>query len=300
MSKFTFLLYGEPGTGKSTSVVTLLKPSNLVLNPNLKLRFLCTDPNALLGIEEGITRHGIKLKEGQLLTQVVKVSNKQGTTSKDRAEEFFTNFMQLDDSLALKVKTTPTERLKRCLFVRILQGLAAFKGIDMCTKEEVNCGDFLAWKDDVVFVIDGLTAITESIVDVILGKRILTGLTDYNLFLQIMQRQFILPLTVQGECSVVLLAHAQLGLDPTTKQPKVKQGDPEKELIRQYYPKTFGQQLNTLLSSYFQETVFSYVDKLSGNYYWAGRKNGVFTSTRKIPKEVQLKQDFSLYNIISN
>jgi predicted GTPase len=48
MKKANILIYGEGGTGKSTSIATLFK----INNPNLKVRYLMTETNAMDGMED--------------------------------------------------------------------------------------------------------------------------------------------------------------------------------------------------------------------------------------------------------
>jgi hypothetical protein len=88
-----------------------------------------------------------------------------------------------------------------------------------------------------------------------------------------------------------MLGHPVIGEDQTVKQPK------EEDLkITKLYPRTFGQALNNTIVSKFSEVIYAYVDR-QDNFWWAGKKEGVATSPRKIPREDKLKPDFSLYPI---
>jgi hypothetical protein len=103
--------------------------------------------------------------------------------------------------------------------------------------------------------------------------------------------KIIVPVTEQSQCSVIMLGHPVLGEDQTVRQPKE-----EDNKIMKLYPRTFGQALNNMIVSKFSETIYSYVDR-SDNFYWAGRKEGVATSPRKIPRQDKLEPDFSKYGL---
>ena len=82
-----------------------------------------------------------------------------------------------------------------------------------------------------------------------------------------------------------------IGDDNTVKQPANKE-----DRITKLYPKTFGQAINNTIVSKISETIYCYVD-FQDRFYWAGKKQGVATSPRKIPRKDKLTQDFSIYGL---
>ena len=169
--------------------------------------------------------------------------------------------------------------------------MAVFKGIDFVTKEENDYGDYLKWDSDTLFVVDSLTACVDYLVTEVKATRIATIMSDYNHVQTNLMSKIVIPLTEQAECSVIMLGHPVIGDDNTVKQPSKKE-----DRITKLYPKTFGQALNNTLISKFSETIYTYVDN-QDNFYWAGKKQGVATSPRKIPRKDRLVPDFSIYGL---
>jgi hypothetical protein len=212
-------------------------------------------------------------------------------TSAQIAKEYEQNFLQLSEGDALKVKIASGDRAKRTAFVTILKGMATFKGIDYVTGETEDLGDYLKWDSDTVFVVDSLTSCVDYLVNEVKATRVATVQSDYNHVQTNLMNKIIIPLTEQSQCSIIMLGHPVIGEDQTVKQPKE-----EENKITKLYPRTFGQALNNSIVSKFSETIFSYVDR-QDNFYWAGKKEGVATSPRKIPRQDKLVPDFSLYPI---
>ena len=292
MLKRNILLYGEGGSGKSASIATIFKL--LDKNPEIKIRFLATEANALDGLEEGLSRHKIELKKGQLHYMVCRPTYNPKYTSANVVRDFKQNFLDLSEGDALKVKIGAGDRSKHSEFVAILEGLAVFKGVDFVTGEVDNLGDYLQWDTNTILVVDSMTACVDYLVSTVKGSRSATTQKDYGDVQSNFMSKIIIPLTEQCQCSVIMLGHPVIGEDQTVKQPK------EEDLkITKLYPRTFGQALNNTIVSKFSEVIYSYVDR-QDNFYWAGKKEGVATSPRKIPREDKLKPDFSLYPIFGN
>jgi hypothetical protein len=289
MIKTNILLYGEGGSGKSSSVATVFKL--LDKNPNLKVRYLMTEANAMAGMEDGIKRLGITLKKGQLHYMVCRPTYNPKYTSAAVVKDFKENFLNLSEADALKVKIGAGDRSKHNEFISILEGLAVFKGTDYVTKEVDNLGDYLQWDEDTILVVDSLTACVDYLVSTVKGSRSATTQKDYGDVQNNLMAKIIVPLTEQCKCSIIMLGHPVIGEDQTVKQPK------DEELkVTKLYPKTFGQSLNNTIVSKFSEVIYSYVDN-NDRFYWAGKKAGVATSPRKFPRQDKLDQDFSKYPV---
>lgn len=289
MRKTNVLLYGEGGTGKSGSIATIFKL--LDKEPNLKVRFLSTESNALEGLSEGLERHKIKLKEGNLAYMVCRPDVKTALSMKEQARNYKDNFLDVSERDALKVKISTGDRSKSKTFLSILYGTADFKGTDYVTKETKSYGDILTWDETHILVVDSLSACCEYLMADIVAIRSATIMSDFKDGQHNLKNKLILPLTEQTSCSIIMLGHPILSIDPNVKQPKE-----DENKIKKIYPRTIGTQLNGYIESRFTETIYSYIDHLD-NFYWAGKKQGVSTSPRKIPREDKLKQDFSLYGL---
>jgi hypothetical protein len=289
MVKTNILLYGEGGSGKSSSVATVFKL--LDKNPNLKVRYLMTEANAMAGMEDGIKRLGITLKKGQLHYMVCRPTYNPKYTSAAVVKDFRENFLNLSEADALKVKIGAGDRSKHNEFISILEGLAVFKGTDYVTKEVDNLGDYLQWDEDTILVVDSLTACVDYLVSTVKGSRAAITQKDYGDVQNNLMAKIIVPLTEQCKCSIIMLGHPVIGEDQTVKQPVE-----ESLKITKLYPKTFGQALNNTIVSKFSEVLFAYVDN-NDRFYWAGKKAGVATSPRKVPRQDKLDPDFSKYPI---
>lgn len=292
MKKVNILNYGEGGSGKSSSIATLFKL--LPKFPKLKVRYLMTEANAMDGLVDGLTRHKIELKPGQLHYMVARDSFKHRYTSRDSAKDFKENFLDKSEADALKVKISSGDRAKHDEFYSILVGMANFKGTDYVTKEVEDLGDYYKWDSDCILVVDSLTTCVDYLVSAVKGNRIATVQRDYMDVQTNLMSKIIVPITEKCECSVIVLGHPVLGEDQTVRQPKE-----EEQKILKLYPRTFGQALNNSIVSKFSETFYSYVDR-QDKFWWAGKKDGVATSPRRLPREDKLVPDFSLYNIFED
>lgn len=129
--RLAMLLYSGAGTGKTISVMTLLKVR--VNDKPLKVRVLVLEKNAMTGIKEALRIHGItELEEGQLV--IATPANDTAATAAD---------FQNQESDAF--------------YSAIISKLINFKGVDVATGKEVGLGKVMAWSSDTVFVLDGMT-----------------------------------------------------------------------------------------------------------------------------------------------
>ena len=290
MRKTNFLLFGNAGSGKSTAVASIFKFARQ--EPDIKIRYLMTEQNAIYGLEDGLALHGINLKEGQLIYKICKpTTSAMSVNSKLIAQNFEKNFVDEISADAQKVAIIGGERAKHNTFYNILAGLAKFTGVDMATGKTVDCGDYLAWDDKTVFVIDSLTACIDYLLDAVKASRISVVQSDYMNVQNNIMSSVIIPLTEQAKCSIVMLGHPVLGEDPNVKQPK----EYENKIMR-VYVQTFGQKLNTKLPSRFTEVIYAYNDN-QDRFFWAGKKLGIDTSPRILPRKDKLPPDFSNYNL---
>jgi hypothetical protein len=129
--RFVGMIYSSAGTGKTVSAMTALKV------PDLKVRVLCTETNALTGIEEALAIHGITdLQEGQLTIAVA-----QGEACS--LEEF-------------------QEQSSDASYKAITSKLFNFIGHDVATGKEVRLGKVQSWGKDTLFILDGMTMFESS------------------------------------------------------------------------------------------------------------------------------------------
>ena len=298
--KTNVLLYGKPGTGKSAAIASLLTSKQLEQTPKLKVRFLMAETNCLYGLEYGIEQlYKLKLNPGQLSYCLVNHKATPRSNMRTIADNFKDNFQSLSASDAMKVKVDAGDRSVHEEYYKILLATAKFKGIDWVTKEPVIEGDVLNFDSDTIFVVDSLTTIVNCLVKVVAGARQIAGMDEYKDVQRLLKQNILLPFTeIMSEASLILLGHDHLGKDPDVIQPsqrEVLKG--EADFIMKTFPDVHGQAMNTI-GKYFTETIYAWRDR-RGKYLWAGKKEGVETSVRKLPQKEELEPNFSLYPIFT-
>jgi hypothetical protein len=297
MRKQNILIHGNGGVGKSASIATLLKPAQLEKTPNLKIRFLMSETNCLYGLEDGLAIHKVTPKEGQLTYMLIKPKVTKNNNSSIIVQNFRENFMEKSDAEAKSVRTSSSDRTHMTEYLNILNATARFKGIDWATKQIIDDGDVLTFDNNTIFVVDSLTTIVNYLVKVVKGARQATIPSDYMNVQQNLKSQIFVQFSeVMSEASFILLAHSHLGQNPDVEQPKsadVMSG--KAEYIMKTYPSVFGQAMNNI-SQNFTETIYAWKD-FGSKYYWAGEKENVDTSVRRVPRKDELTPDFSLYPI---
>lgn len=275
MRKNTILLFGLGGTGKTVSIMSLLKI------PGLKLRILLTDSNTLSGIRAGLQIHDIKLSPGQLIVMspLQKTDNKKifSQTTEDHAK-----YLKLSSKDLFKVEIDSNTRSKYQHFLDIQRGMSDFIGIDFFTKEIVNCGnigDSTQWDTSCFLAIDGLTTISRAISDETLCGRTNLQIQDYG-DIQNKLESFIYKLTTFTDCSVGILAHAKVA-------------DAELSAIETISVAIPGTALSGKLTGFFTNSI--YCENIDGKRYWQGLAKGrrISISVRDIPEKEKLEPDFS-------
>lgn len=295
--KGNVLLYGRGGSGKSFSIATLLKKEQLEHTPNLKIKFLMAEKNCLYGLEDGLDYYKIKPEAGQLSYLLITPKVTAGNNSKIMANNFQENFMMKSDAEAKTVKSGASDRSHITEYYDILRSTASFKGTDWATGEIIDDGDVLKFDCNTIFVVDSLTTIVDYLVKVVKGSRQAIIPADYQNVQQNLNNQIFTQFCeVMSQASFILLAHSHLGQDPDVIQPKSQDVMAGKaEYIMKTYPRVFGQALNNI-SNKFTETIYAYTE-FGGKYYWAGEKERIETSVRKVPRKDKLVPDFSIYPI---
>ena len=178
-TKFKCMLYSEAGTGKTVSVVTLLKVKGL------KVRILCIENNALPAIKEGLRLHNIdSLEEGQLTITTIT----GGTITSTEAFQ---------------------EQTDTGYYEGIVSKFMNFKGMDVATGKEVALGNCLNWANDTILVVDGLTMLEYSCAT--RGRAKTAGNKDPRAAFyagQDLLKGTIFSLAEKGKGNLLLLAHS--------------------------------------------------------------------------------------------
>lgn len=265
----TCLIYGRNGSGKSIGGMSLLK------NPNLKLRVLAIDANAMYGIEDAIKIHKVTPVEGQLVICQPKLSSTDARAS----------FKAIMTGSSARGAKTPKELIKG-RYDSIINALDNFVGIDYATRNEVPCGCFYDWKEDTVLIIDGLSTVTEAIEDYERVKlqdpsnpeKPING-WDFTRNVQDKVNQFAELLTSPSmvSCHVLMYGHEKRTTHEVTKQDRITFS-----LAGQKGVSMFMGKFATIL---YAECVTTPKGKF---YYWNNLKDGTDAVARGIPKSDKL------------
>ena len=281
MKQEKILLYGLGASGKSSSIATLFKLRKEC--PNMRVIFLCTERNALSGLNWGLNHYKIKLEPNQLITCVIRNKKKKAFTNELRALTTYSK--QSSAETQQNDKNSNMNKDKYLDFHNIVNGLMAFKGVDYVTKEDVSLGNIGELELEDILVIDGLTPIMLAIWEVVKGDRVGGNMADY----QVVQ-YWLKKLTkniIDIDASVILLAHADRVYDEISKEEKIRVGLDAGTALAGKYSGSWG------------DTFYAY-QAPTGQRYWAGKKQGVETAVRNLPEQDKLAPDFSLYNFFKN
>ena len=270
------LLHGLSASGKSYSTATLFKLRDA--RPNQRVVYLCTEANAITGIERGLKAYNIKLEPNQLIYSVVRGKKKKVFGNEIQA---LSKYVKQSAQEAQKSDSSNMQKDKYTYFLDVLKGLESFKGIDYVTKEEVDIGNIGDLEEEDILILDGLTPIVHGIWQIVKGSRVVSQISDYQV-VQYWLQTFTKDL-IDLDCSLILLAHTDRQYDEVEKVEKLR------------VSLGAGSALASKYAGSFSDVIYAYCDN-QGTRLWAGRKLGTETAARNYPEKDKLVPDFSLYN----
>lgn len=274
------LLYGLACVGKSTSIATLFKLREQ--RPNQRVVFICTERNAMSGLEWGLKHYNIKLEKNQFIYCVIRPKSKKAFGKELNA---LNTYVKQSASDAQKSDATNMNKDKYTFFNDVVAGLSSFTGIDYATGEEVKLGNVGDLETSDILVIDGLSPITHGIWSVVKGDRVISQIQDYGV-VQYWIKTFTQNL-IELDCSVIMLAHADRIQDDIEKIEKIR------------ISLEAGVALAGKYAGGWADVIYAYVTN-TGKRVWAGKKLGVETAARNFPEQDSLEPDFSLYNFFKD
>ncbi len=278
MVKNNTLLYGLPCVGKSFALASIFKMKDFMESPG-KLVYLVTERNALRGFNAGLKHYKINIPENKLYTSIISADPKEKLFSKELAA--LKNFSLKSASEAQK--DDPKSNMnkdKYDYFGRVVGGMEEIVAEEFVTKKSTKIGNIGAnLNSDDIVVIDGLSPIVQSIWAQLKGDRVISAIQDYQTVQYWVKA--ITELWQRCPCSIILLAHADKGLDEVSGTTLTR------------ISLDAGIKITASYGGFWDNVIYAYKD-VTGQFYWAGAMKDVETAARDIPAKSKLTPDFSL------
>ena len=173
--------------------------------------------------------------------------------------------------------------------------------MDWATKEIVEDGDVSKWNSDRVLCLDSFTSLVDNAVSEIQGERVIPTQQDYGIVGNAVMNQIVIPMTNQYKCGIIMLGHTAPVERDDVRQPTAaeRKAGAMPEMVMG--AKGYGHVLSRALPEKFNVFMYSYLDK-EGKFKWKGKQEGrdnMMLSIRLFPRESNLEQDFSMYNVFA-
>lgn len=276
------LLFGGAGAGKTSAIMSLLKLAKIPGREAQKVVIVALDPNALMGIEDGLALHKIDLKEGQLF--IVRPPRKKGISSFTVAARATKAYMKDTKDGTYQTAKQDTNNKKDYPFFADVQDLmVSLVGVDYVSGETVDLGNVGDLEEIDHLVLDSFTPLIEGLWQAVTGDKWIRGMEQY-LIVQGQIKGLVFRLTQSIYCSLVVICHEETEKETGMLRPAL----------------SAGQSLHGSWTSAFSQVLYSYRTR-QGQHVWAAKKNNVETVPRGFSDQEKLSDklppDFSIYNI---
>lgn len=272
------IIYGSGGCGKTTATVSILKDAPA----GRRLIYLMTERNSLGGVKYGLEKHGINLKEGQLIYVFPQEKKRKAFADLERS---IGNYTTQSKVTALQGDSRSTEGKENYTYLlKIIKLLGSFTGTDYATGNPVTIGDVGELTSNDVLIVDGLSPLGSEIWNSMVGDKIAVSQNDY----MPVQRTLygVLSALAKLDCHVILLAHE-----------REHYGDNGNTLEMVKVNTWCGVSNYETIMGLFTDVIYAY--KNGTMYKWAGAKPKVHTVVRTLPPKDGLEPDFSKYNFFN-
>lgn len=243
------LLIGPGGTGKTTSLVTLLQEG-------LAVRMLATEPTAPNRVLEECRKRGID--DSRFDWRFVSPSPPKWQSLIDSANAV--NVMSLKDIAAL---TGGFAKQDGKQWIAFLNSLALF----VSERNDQSFGDVTSWGPDTALVIDGLTGISTMSRNLTVGLKPNPAPGEWGVMQSNIQN-LLLKLTSDCKCFFVLIGHVERETNELTGLSNITVS-------------TLGAKLAPKLPPLFTNVV--YAKRVGTNFLWSTADTGVDTKSGDLP-----------------
>ena len=241
------LLFGAGGSGKTTSVTSILR------NPKLKLRVLGLDSNCIAAMVYSIRRMNLSLIPGQVVVS-------QFVLSPAERAAFVRSFTT---AAVGKAKSSGKDWVEK--------QMGDFTGIDLATGQSESCGGIHTFDQDTVLVIDSWTAFQNHLIRNFLSSNLGADWETYRA-VQEYVTNYMTALWACVDCHVIVLAHSKI----TDKQKGIRGAV--------IVPDIYGQAAVQSFAGLFSDVLLCRNE--GGKPVWVARENGALTAVRNIPLEL--------------
>lgn len=249
-------LLGDTGSGKTTSLATLLEAG-------IETFVIVTEPNGLDSLIDAAAR------SGNLSKLHYKVIAPTRMSIADLMKK--SAIVNQKDAGAIQQMSMGLDKNKYQQYATLLQNIGNFH--DDATGQ--HFGDVTEWGPDRAFAIDSLTGLNYMAIQYTAGNRPTMTMPEFGLA-QTLIRDLINLLTSLN-CWFVLTAHMENQADELTGQ-------------RKHFPLTVGKALSPELPRFFSEVVL--VKREGEKYYWSTNDDRAVVKHRALPASSTLQPSF--------
>lgn len=268
MTKSNILLQGDIGVGKSRALITLLpeyvdEHGTVHRGAGQHVALIGIEPNAEASLGRNMCDHiagGIHYKYIPTM----------GITWVE-----YRNWMSIINNMPIeKALSIDDPNRRKC---RQLLDVIDACGDFTCDRCGEDLGDMGEWEEDWTACLDGLTGLTTIAKHLCVGLKPILSRPDYNPVMGAVEN-FLDLFWGATKCNTVLLSHVDREVSPHTG-------------VSSITIHTIGQKLAPRLLKKPDEIITATYDE--GQYFWHTELPGTITKTRRMPRGVDLRPDFT-------
>lgn len=258
------LMMGPPGTGKTYSIMTLLKAG-------IETFVLMTEPHAIETVLDACAKNNVSLDKLHWCYTPPAAQGWAGLN--DMAVKI--NTMTYEDLAKIKVGI---EKRSSNQVMKLLNACANFP----CERTGQHYGDITTWGNDRALVIDSLSGLNVLVMDNTVGQKPTPAQGEWGTAMNL-EEKLILKLTSDLNCYFILIAHIDRVVD-------------EVSMMQRITPAALGSKLGPKIGRFFSEVILTQKDK-QNNFTWstldgmADLKNRAFPASSAIVPSFQLLVD---------
>lgn len=253
----SILIFGEPGSGKTTSIITLLQEG-------LEVFVIITEPNGLDSLLDACER--AKVSIDKLHWCFIGPTSVSISTLKEQANKI--NQFSFED--LTKIKGDPSKRSME-QWMKVLNTMENF----VCDRTGESYGNVGTWGTDRALAIDSLSGLNLMARDWTVGIKPMMAQGEYGVAMHMIQR--LVNVGTSLDCFFILIAHVSRSVDPV-------KGGTVLSLL------TLGEKYTPPIPAPFSEVIYAYRE--GTQFYWSTATPNIATKNRALPLSDKLAPNF--------